>query len=251
MGLIENGRRERITPRRKFVKACLLGAASAHLGGKGFLAPLVNDAKADVTVPGGSFVINLSDFPALKTDNGSVYVQAPNLPRLIVTRLPGPKFYAVTSVCTHQGCTVGPYRASQGVLQCPCHGSQFKPDGELVRGPAPLPLASFGTKYDGVGALTIQLVAPAFEMTAALVRDASGAPRMSFTFDTLVANNYQVLFQPTASGTQWTAVQISNTLDGPANLTFYTGDGNPATVYADLNGQAGFYILSRQKLLGA
>ena len=44
------------------------------------------------------------------------------------------------SVCTHLGCVV-PWSAAQNKFMCPCHGSQYAPDGSVVRGPAPLPLA--------------------------------------------------------------------------------------------------------------
>lgn len=240
-----------LTPRRSFVKTCLLTAALAPVGSKEWFGPLLGEARADVLIPAGSLAINLSSFPALLSDNGSAYVQAPNQPNLIVIRLPGPRFYAVTSVCTHQGCTVGLYRASLGVLLCPCHGSEYNPDGTVVHGPAPLPLTNYPTQYDGVGALTIQLLRTAFEMKAALVRTSMGTPRMSFSFDTLVGNNYQVLFQATPNGTQWNPVSICQTVDGPANLSFYNGDGNPATVYADATAQAGYFMMARRKLLGA
>ena len=41
---------------------------------------------------------------------------------------------AISLVCTHLGCTVN--RIETGFL-CPCHGSQYDSDGNVVGGPAP------------------------------------------------------------------------------------------------------------------
>jgi cytochrome b6-f complex iron-sulfur subunit len=46
-------------------------------------------------------------------------------------------FYAITSTCTHLGCTVA--RTKEG-FACPCHGSRFDSRGRVVGGPAPRPL---------------------------------------------------------------------------------------------------------------
>eukprot|EP00983_Pelagomonas_calceolata_P041882 1138245-Pelagomonas_calceolata.AAC.5 len=48
--------------------------------------------------------------------------------------------YGINSICTHLGCVV-PWISSQNKFICPCHGSQYDPEGNVVRGPAPLPLA--------------------------------------------------------------------------------------------------------------
>jgi cytochrome b6-f complex iron-sulfur subunit len=48
--------------------------------------------------------------------------------------------YGLNAVCTHLGCVV-PWSAANNKFICPCHGSQYSPDGTVVRGPAPLPLA--------------------------------------------------------------------------------------------------------------
>jgi cytochrome b6-f complex iron-sulfur subunit len=48
--------------------------------------------------------------------------------------------YGLNAVCTHLGCVV-PWSAPNKKFMCPCHGSQYAPDGHVVRGPAPLPLA--------------------------------------------------------------------------------------------------------------
>jgi len=48
--------------------------------------------------------------------------------------------YGLNAVCTHLGCVV-PWSAPNNKFMCPCHGSQYAPDGAVVRGPAPLPLA--------------------------------------------------------------------------------------------------------------
>jgi len=56
--------------------------------------------------------------------------------------------YAISCVCTHLGCTVA--RSPDG-FACPCHGSRFARNGEVVRGPAPraLPWLEVGRAADG------------------------------------------------------------------------------------------------------
>ncbi|MCM1983782.1 cytochrome b6-f complex iron-sulfur subunit [Lyngbya confervoides] len=41
--------------------------------------------------------------------------------------------------CTHLGCTF-PWNPTDQQFQCPCHGSLYDSRGQVVRGPAPLPL---------------------------------------------------------------------------------------------------------------
>jgi len=48
--------------------------------------------------------------------------------------------YALNAICTHLGCVV-PWYPEGNKFQCPCHGSQYAPDGHVIRGPAPLPFA--------------------------------------------------------------------------------------------------------------
>ena len=52
----------------------------------------------------------------------------------------GPRgIYAMSSVCTHLGCMTR-FTEADKQIRCPCHGSQFNVDGEVVDGPAPKPL---------------------------------------------------------------------------------------------------------------
>jgi glycine/D-amino acid oxidase-like deaminating enzyme/nitrite reductase/ring-hydroxylating ferredoxin subunit len=45
-----------------------------------------------------------------------------------------------SAVCTHAGCAVH-WNAFEGCWDCPCHGSQFSIDGQVLSGPAARPLA--------------------------------------------------------------------------------------------------------------
>jgi cytochrome b6-f complex iron-sulfur subunit len=45
--------------------------------------------------------------------------------------------YAISTICTHLGCIV---RATGDGFECPCHGSGFRADGTVTKGPAPRPL---------------------------------------------------------------------------------------------------------------
>ncbi|MGB3136936.1 MAG: Rieske (2Fe-2S) protein [Nodosilinea sp.] len=69
---------------------------------------------------------------------------------LIVVRDPGGSdaVLAVSSVCTHAGCTVA-WDGAQALFACPCHGGRFNPDGTVSGGPPPKPLATFEAKIEG------------------------------------------------------------------------------------------------------
>lgn len=63
-------------------------------------------------------------------------------------------------VCTHLGCIV---KKTETGFDCPCHGSKFGPQGELVRGPAPrsLPWWSVSQAPDGTILVDLAKEAPA------------------------------------------------------------------------------------------
>jgi len=58
--------------------------------------------------------------------------------RLFVFRRPE-GLYVISSVCTHLGCNVI-WNAEKLEFDCPCHGSIFDKNGNVVHGPAPKPL---------------------------------------------------------------------------------------------------------------
>ncbi len=64
----------------------------------------------------------------------------------------GARVWAVSTLCTHLGCVVKPGAVG---FDCPCHGSQFAPDGKVLRGPAPKALPWFAVKSAGGGAVIV------------------------------------------------------------------------------------------------
>jgi Rieske Fe-S protein len=59
--------------------------------------------------------------------------------KVVVTQPSQGQFKAFSAVCTHMGCLVT--QVSDGLIQCPCHGSEYSiEDGSVKGGPAPRPL---------------------------------------------------------------------------------------------------------------
>lgn len=86
-------------------------------------------------------VIPLNDLPDLVQAGSFARVYAGNAANPIVLwRETDGQYKAVLSTCSHNGCEV---RKLRNGFECPCHGSEYDLNGNVLRGPASEPLESF------------------------------------------------------------------------------------------------------------
>ena len=74
--------------------------------------------------------------------------------KVFIVRAKEVYFYALSAVCTHLGCITN-WKAEEGLVVCPCHGSKFDREGNKVDGPAPRSLPRFAMSLDERGELVI------------------------------------------------------------------------------------------------
>ncbi|MBQ1100641.1 Rieske (2Fe-2S) protein [Streptomyces sp. b94] len=68
--------------------------------------------------------------------------------KVVVTQPAAGEFKAFSATCTHQGCAVK--SVSDGVINCPCHNSNFSiTDGSVQSGPATKPLPAVQITVSG------------------------------------------------------------------------------------------------------
>jgi len=59
-------------------------------------------------------------------------------------------FHAIDNACTHVGGPLGEGRVQGTVVTCPWHGSEFDvTTGQVVKGPARRPVATYPTRVEG------------------------------------------------------------------------------------------------------
>ncbi len=81
---------------------------------------------------------------SLNTVGGAVSVNG-----LIIIRTSATVFSALSSTCTHEGCTVN-YNASAAKIVCPCHNGTFNATtGAVLGGPPPSSLTTYKTSLSG------------------------------------------------------------------------------------------------------
>lgn len=137
--------------RREFVAVCAGGCAGL------FLTGCVTMVTHPVPVSAGRVTLELSAFPELAKPDGAIRIQPVGLEDPIyVLANPGGEFRAVSPICTHRGCTVDVQGAR---LVCPCHGSTYDREGEVLKGPAQRALPRFPVSRSG-DELVIRIGAP-------------------------------------------------------------------------------------------
>ncbi len=62
--------------------------------------------------------------------------------------------YALSAVCTHLGC-ITRFLSDEKCIACPCHGSRFDLEGNVIHGPAPRPLPWLEVQADASGTLIV------------------------------------------------------------------------------------------------
>ncbi len=107
--------------------------AAAACGGVSYLVPRVHPA---------GFLVPVS----VLAEEGQALVKAPDMPRAVLVRLTDGDPIALLASCTHQGCQ--PDLIGDRMI-CPCHGSEFSLDGEVLQGPASQPLTRFEVSRSG------------------------------------------------------------------------------------------------------
>jgi Rieske Fe-S protein len=112
----------------------------------GAVAPLLSSCGGD---PTRDWTFRATIDVAGLSNDGQGFVSktlGPDGAPILVVRT-GPHAYNALSVqCTHEGCPVNP--PINGVISCPCHGSQYSLDGAVRHGPAQFALARYLTRYD-------------------------------------------------------------------------------------------------------
>ena len=81
---------------------------------------------------------DISSIEGLKPGEGGIFRKG--LKKLAACRDEGGELHVRSATCTHMGCIVR-WNSLEQCWDCPCHGSQFAPDGNPLNGPAVAPLA--------------------------------------------------------------------------------------------------------------
>jgi len=86
--------------------------------------------------------INKADFE----DSAFVLVKTDQLAEAIfVAKDEDDNYVALLTRCTHKGCEIRP---AANILACPCHGSEFDFNGQVLTGPAEEDLRKFQVETD-------------------------------------------------------------------------------------------------------
>jgi Rieske Fe-S protein len=135
--------------RREFLKH--LGHASSAA----FAIPLLSTLHAGcatglasyrATQTDGQIILDLDEYPILQEIGGAIEIELLQSPdNLIIVRTSEKSVTALSPECTHLGCTV---RKEPSFFRCPCHGSTYDLEGQVVRGPAERALDRYQAQLD-------------------------------------------------------------------------------------------------------
>ena len=128
--------------RRDFLKnigaLCALSLAAAQPGG-------ASPAQEGKWIPAGALVkLKKNDYTRLERADLTIYL----------LRGGDDSVLAVSSQCTHLGCTVD-WQSRKSEFHCPCHGGTFDSKGTNIAGPPKRPLTRLATSVDPAGIVMV------------------------------------------------------------------------------------------------
>lgn len=107
------------------------------------------------TLTNGNIILNISSSSPLSKVGSAVIVNY-NSGRVLVDHPSQDVFNALTTICTHQGCSISDFDSANNQFVCTCHGSRFSVDGKVAKGPASSALRKYPTEYTN-NQLTIKI----------------------------------------------------------------------------------------------
>jgi len=194
------------------------------------------------------FRMRFDDFPQLTKSYGSVRLYVPGIPssssQIVVTRMPGNQFYAVTAKCTHKSVAVNAFKKGEG-LRCSAHGSQFEANGKMVKGPARSSLKTYKTIYNGSDAVSVEFPNLGYSMAMELVEGGAGE-RLKLQVETLSGMDYSVQLRSEVRGGESELANFFLTPSGSLSRTSVAGNGNTMSLYLEPTQDAGFIVIVRE-----
>lgn len=138
-----------VLQRRDFIGVCA-ALATAPLA-----AACASVLVRQVPVSDGRVTLSLAQHPELREAGATLQIlpDGESQPLIVVVGGAG-EYAALSSECTHRGCTV---EVEGDRLVCPCHGSTYDHKGDVLRGPAERSLRRYPTRLTSDGVLIIDL----------------------------------------------------------------------------------------------
>jgi Rieske Fe-S protein len=126
-----------------------------QLAATGLVGACASMLVTPVTPEGNLVLLPLRDYPELDRPGGALKIRPVGSDQTFyVLALENGEFAVVSPICKHQGCTVD---IAPARLECPCHGSMYTREGDVLRGPTQAPLDRFAAEVSSDGVLTIDL----------------------------------------------------------------------------------------------
>jgi Rieske Fe-S protein len=222
------------------------------IGNKAWAAKVVGDVKpkANFNEFVGTARVQLSSFPALATDGGSVRLGSSTVRRttdndgsphyapdglfypILINRVSATEYLALTSQCLHSSCVLpaatAPVGGVLGKITCACHGSVYDFHGLCTKGPAPIgqTLTVFPSTLESGGILRIE-TDQWFDMAQTMVLNGS-EKRLQITWDSFALVEYELRWRPDFA-TEAIKVNFATLPSGAMTTAFITGNDSGAT----------------------
>lgn len=238
--------------RRVWVKRFLLGTAASMT-----LPQWAGRVLAEVeeVFPSSATIrLKSADYPILEAPGGSVQIRFnTSVKPMTINRLSPQEFITLDSICTHQGCTVGPFLNSNNCMTCPCHGSRYDIEGRVFRNgsgvssePAPNDLSRFETSYDPETD-TISIIIPNMALglnsIQVVPQEEGGVIKVQLRFPAKAGSTYQISRQDNLDG-EYTIVPFAIAPGSTDLVSSYTpAVSGFVTAYIDATGPTGFFVV--------